>query len=45
MELSEHIVDFEKRNTIKAQILADFIVEWMELGSATEGQIPESPMK
>jgi hypothetical protein len=45
MELSEHIVDFEKRSTIKAQILADFIAEWMELGSATEGQIPESPMK
>jgi predicted regulator of amino acid metabolism with ACT domain len=25
MELSEHVVDFEKRSTIKSQILADFI--------------------
>jgi hypothetical protein len=27
MELSEHIVDFEKRNAIKSQILADFVAE------------------
>jgi hypothetical protein len=25
MELSEHVVDFEKRSTIKSQILADFV--------------------
>jgi hypothetical protein len=27
MELSEHVVDFEKRGDIKSQILADFIAE------------------
>jgi ribonuclease HI len=42
MELSEHVVDFEKCNAIKSQILANFIGEWTELGSATEGPIPES---
>jgi hypothetical protein len=43
MVLSEHVIDLEKRSAIKSQILADFIVEWMEQGSATEGPIPESP--
>jgi hypothetical protein len=27
MELSEYVVDFEKRSTIKSQILADFVAE------------------
>jgi hypothetical protein len=27
MELSKHVVDFEKCNAIKSQILADFVVE------------------
>jgi hypothetical protein len=31
MELLEHVVDFEKRNTIKSQTLADFMAEWMSL--------------
>jgi predicted regulator of amino acid metabolism with ACT domain len=43
MKLSEHVVDFEKRNTIKYQILADFVAEWTKLGSATDGVVPESP--
>jgi hypothetical protein len=43
MELLEHVIDFEKRSAIKSQILADFVVEWTELGSATEGVGPESP--
>jgi hypothetical protein len=43
MELLEHVTDFEKCSTIKSQILADFIVEWIELGFAIEGPIPESP--
>jgi hypothetical protein len=30
MDLSEHVVDFGKRSAIKSQILADFVVEWME---------------
>jgi hypothetical protein len=43
MELSEHVVDFEKRSAIKSPILANFITEWMESGSTTEGLVPESP--
>jgi hypothetical protein len=27
-ELSEYIVDFERRSAIKSQVLADFIVDW-----------------
>jgi hypothetical protein len=36
MELSEHVVDFEKRSAIKSKILAGFIAEWTEPGSATK---------
>jgi hypothetical protein len=43
MELSEHVVDFEKFNAIKSHILADFMAEWTEPGFATEGAVPESP--
>jgi hypothetical protein len=43
MELSEHVTDFEKRSTIKSQVLANFIVDWTEPTSYTEGPIPESP--
>jgi ribonuclease HI len=43
MELSEQIIDLEKHSTIKSQVLADFIAEWMELGFATEGELPEFP--
>jgi hypothetical protein len=43
MELSEHVVDFEKHSAIKSQILADFVAEWIEPGSAIEGAVPESP--
>jgi hypothetical protein len=42
MELSEHIVDFEKCNAIKSQVLADFVAEWIETGFTTEGAVPES---
>jgi hypothetical protein len=27
MELSEHVIDFEKRSVIKSQVLADFIAD------------------
>jgi hypothetical protein len=27
MELSEYVIDFEKRSAIKSQVLADFVVE------------------
>jgi hypothetical protein len=43
MELSEHFVDFEKCSAIKSQILADFVVEWTEPGSAIKEAVPESP--
>jgi hypothetical protein len=29
-ELSEHVVDFEKRSATKSQILADFVADWTE---------------
>jgi hypothetical protein len=35
MELSEYVVDFEKRGAIKSRILVDFIAEWMEPSSLT----------
>jgi hypothetical protein len=43
MELSEYVVDFEKRSTIKSQVLADFVVEWTEPNFITEGVVPEEP--
>jgi ribonuclease HI len=42
MELLEYVVDFEKRSVIKSHISADFVIEWMEPGSQTEGVVPES---
>jgi hypothetical protein len=43
MELSEYVVDFEKRNAIKSQVLADFVAEWTEPRSVTEGEVPKTP--
>jgi hypothetical protein len=43
MELSEYVVDFEKRSAIKSQVMADFVAEWTEPGSATVGEAPEEP--
>jgi hypothetical protein len=43
MKLSEYIVDFEKHNAIKSQILADFITEWTEPGSQIEDVVRELP--
>jgi hypothetical protein len=43
IELSEHVVDFEKCSTIKSQILADFMAECTEPGFATERAVPEAP--
>jgi hypothetical protein len=42
MELSEYVVDFEKRSVIKSHILANFVVEWTEPNSRIEGIVPES---
>jgi hypothetical protein len=43
IELLEYVVDFEKRSAIKSQVLADFVAEWMEPSSVTEGKVPETP--
>jgi hypothetical protein len=43
MELSEHIVDFEKRSAIKSQVLADFIVDWTEPSCYTEVTMIDTP--
>jgi hypothetical protein len=42
-ELSEYLVDFEKRNAIKSQILVDFVAEWMEPQSEADDTAQESP--
>jgi hypothetical protein len=43
MELSEHVVDFEKRSSVKSQVLADFIVDWTEPLGYTKGTVVEMP--
>jgi hypothetical protein len=43
MELSEYVINFEKRNAIKSQVLADFVAEWTEPRSVIEGKEPETP--
>jgi hypothetical protein len=45
IELSEHVVDFEKRSAIKSQVLAEFIADWTEPSGYTEGTIVETPWK
>jgi hypothetical protein len=39
MELCEHVVDFEKRSAIKLQVQVDFIADWTEPSSYTEGPV------
>jgi hypothetical protein len=43
MELSEHVIDFEKRSAMKSQVLADFIADWTEPSSYTEGTVVDTP--
>jgi hypothetical protein len=43
MELSEYTVNFKKRSAIKSQVLTDFVAEWKEPGSVTEGEVPKTP--
>jgi hypothetical protein len=43
MELSEHVIEFEKRSAIKSQVLTDFIADWMESSSYTEGTVIDTP--
>jgi ribonuclease HI len=42
MELSKHVIDFEKRSAIMSQVLADFIADWTKPNSYIESQVPES---
>jgi hypothetical protein len=39
-ELSEYIVDFERRSTIKSQVLADFVVDWIPPTQNLDEEIP-----
>jgi hypothetical protein len=45
MELSEHVIDFEKRSAIKSQVLADFISDWTEPSSYSESTVVDTPWK
>jgi hypothetical protein len=45
MELSEHVIDFEKRSAIKSQVLVDFIADWTKPSSYTEGTVIDTPWK
>jgi ribonuclease HI len=45
MELSEYVVDFEKRSAIKSQVLADFVVDWTEPSSYTDGSVIDTPLQ
>jgi hypothetical protein len=42
-ELSEHVIDFEKRSAAKSQVLAYFIADWTEPSSYTEGTFIDTP--
>jgi hypothetical protein len=43
IELSVHVIDFEKRSVIKSQVLVDFIADWIEPSSYTEGIVTDTP--
>jgi hypothetical protein len=45
MELSEHVIDFEKRSAAKSQVLVDFIVDWTQLSSYTKGHVVASILR
>jgi hypothetical protein len=40
-ELSEYIVDFERRSAIKTQVLADFVMDWTSPTQNLDEKIPE----
>jgi hypothetical protein len=40
VELSEYIVDFERRSAIKSQVLADFVVDWTSPTQNLDEEIP-----
>jgi ribonuclease HI len=42
VELSEYIMDFERRSAIKLQVLADFVVDWTSPTQNLDEEIPTS---
>jgi hypothetical protein len=40
-ELSEYVVDFERRSAIKSQVLADFVVDWTSPSQNFEENVTE----
>jgi hypothetical protein len=40
-ELSEYVVDFERRSAIKSQVLVDFVVDWTSPTQNLEEDAPE----
>jgi hypothetical protein len=43
MELFKNVVDLKKRTTVKSQVLPDFITDWTEPSSYTEGVVMDTP--
>jgi hypothetical protein len=43
IELSEHVIDFEKSSAINSEVLANFIADRMEPSSYTEGTVVDTP--
>jgi hypothetical protein len=39
-ELSEYIMDFERRSAIKSQVLADFVMDWTSPTQNLDEEIP-----
>jgi hypothetical protein len=42
IELSEYLINFERRNALKSQILVDYVAEWTEAQSQVD-IVQESP--
>jgi hypothetical protein len=45
VELSEHVIDFEKWSATKSQVQEDFIVDWIEPSSYTECTVIDTPLQ
>lgn len=42
MELSEHVINFEKRSAAKSQVIGDFIAYWTTPGYFGDGEVIEA---
>jgi hypothetical protein len=45
MKLYDHVINFKKRSAIKSQVLVDFIADWTEPSSYTEGPVVNKPLQ